>query len=246
MPMTRSRQRTLALVGLAITVALLLPGLALPVITVRGTLDPEGVATLAPRILEEGLTDETVATLRFMLNPALVPMLESTPGGLKGALVNRLGPQIGQQLASGGEIEVYQQTRSIVGSVKHLYRVGSPTAATLILLFSIIVPFTKIALVLWALFHRDLQRQKRTLHFVELIAKWAMADVFAVALFIAYLAARASQTPPGPGFVPQLATFSATFGPGFYWFAAYCLVSLAVQQATARRMGGWADGRIGG
>jgi paraquat-inducible protein A len=243
MPSTFARRRTIALAGLAITVVLLLPGLTLPVITLRGTLDPEGAATLAPRILEEGLTDETVGMLRFMINPALLPMLESTPGGLKEALVNRLGPQIGQQLAAGGEIEVYQQTRSIVGSVKHLYRVGSPTAATLILVFSIIVPFTKIALVLWALFHRDLQRQKRTLHFVELIAKWAMADVLAVALFIAYLAAQASQTPPGPGFVPQLVTFTATFGPGFYWFAAYCLVSLGVQQATARWIGGKAVGR---
>jgi len=237
MTITHSRRRSLALVGLALTVVLLVPGLALPVITVRGTLDPEGVATLAPRILEEGITDETVAMLRAMLNPALVPMLEASPGGIKGALVNQLGPRIGQQLAAGGEIEVYQQTRSIVGSVRHLYRVGSLTAATLILLFSIIVPFTKVALVLWALYHRDALRRKRTLHFVELIAKWAMADVFAVALFIAYLAARASQTPPGEGFVPQLATFEATFGPGFYWFAAYCLVSLAVQQATARLVG---------
>jgi hypothetical protein len=34
--------------------------------------------------------------------------------------------------------------------------------------------------------------------------------------------------------VPQLVTFTAVFGPGFYWFAAYCLVSLGTQQATAR------------
>jgi paraquat-inducible protein A len=175
-----------------------------------------------------------VGALRFMLNPALLPMLDASPGGLKGALVTQLGGQIGQQLASGSQIEVYQQTRSIVGSVRHLYRVGSTTAATLILLFSIIVPFTKAALVMWALYHGDGARRVRTLHFVEVIAKWAMADVFAVALFIAYLAARASQTPPGAGFVPQVVAFTATFGPGFYWFAAYCLVSLGVQQATAR------------
>ena len=237
MTTTFSRRRNLALLGLAVTIAVLLPGLALPVITVRGTLDPEGVATLAPQLLEEGLSDEVVATLRFMLNPALVPMLESSPGGLKGALVTQLSAQMAQQLASGSEIEVYQQTRSIVGSVRHLYRVGSPTAATLILLFSIVVPFTKAVLVMWALFHRDAMRRQRTLHFVEIIAKWAMADVFAVALFIAYLAARASQTPPGPGFVAQPVTFTATFGPGFYWFAAYCLASLAVQQATARLVG---------
>jgi hypothetical protein len=28
--------------------------------------------------------------------------------------------------------------------------------------------------------------------------------------------------------------FTAHFGPGFYWFAAYCLFSLASQQYTAR------------
>jgi len=55
-----------------------------------------------------------------------------------------------------------------------------------------------------------------------------------MALLIAYLAARASQTPPGPGFLPQPVTFTAVFGAGFYWFAAYCLVSLGTQQATAR------------
>jgi hypothetical protein len=31
-----------------------------------------------------------------------------------------------------------------------------------------------------------------------------------------------------------LMAFDATFGPGFYWFAAYCLFSLASQQYTAR------------
>lgn len=220
--------------GLALSTAILMPGLFAPVITVRGTLDPDGVATLAPRLLEQGLSDDAVASLRFMLNPALLPMVDNMPGGLRGTLVQQLGGQLAQQLATGPEIEVYQQTRSIVGSVRHLYRVGSATAATLILLFSVIVPLTKALLVLWAVWHDDGARRRRTLRFVEMIAKWSMADVFAMALIIAYLAARASQTPPGPGFAPQAVAFTASFGPGFYWFAAYCLVSLATQQLTAR------------
>ena len=62
-----------------------------------------------------------------------------------------------------------------------------------------------------------------------------MADVFVVALFIAYLAAQASQTPPGDRNVsPPLLAFTAKFGPGLYWFAGYCLFSLATQQMTAR------------
>jgi len=60
-----------------------------------------------------------------------------------------------------------------------------------------------------------------------------MADVFVVALFIAYLAAKASTTVPGPS-SPALVVFTAHFGPGFYWFTAYCLFSLASQQFTAR------------
>ena len=231
---TLAARRRVALLGLALSIAILLPGLILPVISVRGTLDPDGVARLAPQILDQGISDETVAVLRVMLNPAIVPMLEATPGGIKGALVTQLGGQIGERMAEGPEIEVYYQTRSIVGSVRHLYRVGAATAATLILIFSVIVPFAKATLVMWALYRRNRERRERTLTFVEVIAKWAMADVFAMALLIAYLAASASQTPPGEGFVPQMVTFTATFGPGFYWFAAYCLVSLGVQQATAR------------
>jgi len=239
---TLPRRRWLAMTGLALSTAILIPGLLAPVITVRGTLDPNGVATLAPRLLEQGLSDDAVASLRPMLNPLLLPVIDNMPGGLRGALIGQLGDQLGRQLAAGPEIEVYQQTRSIVGSVRHLYRVGSATAATLILLFSVVVPFTKSSLVLWAVWHRDGGRRRGTLRFVEMIAKWSMADVFAMALIIAYLAARASQTPPGPGFAPQVVAFTATFGPGFYWFAAYCLVSLATQQATSR----WIMGAPGG
>jgi len=227
-------RRWLAVAGLAISLALLLPGLIAPVITVRGTLDPQGVAALSTQILDQGLSDDAVARLRFMLNPALLPMLDAAPGGLKGALVTQLGGQLGQQLASGAEIQVYYQTRSILGSVRHLYRVGSAVAATLILVFSVLVPFTKAFLVMWAVLRRNREGRRRTLHFVEMIAKWSMADVFAMALLIAYLAARASQTPPGAGYAPQVVQFAATFGPGFYWFASYCLVSLATQQVTAR------------
>ena len=91
------------------------------------------------------------------------------------------------------------------------------------------------ALVTWAVFLKDAARRGRVLRFVEAIAKWSMADVFVVALFIAYLAAQASATPTtGPDAAPALIAFTAAFGPGFYWFAAYCVFSLASQQATVR------------
>jgi hypothetical protein len=227
-----SDRRPLALAGLAFSIGLLIPGIVTPVITVRGNLDPKGLAALTPQLLEQGLSDTTVTSIRPLLNPAMLPLFDLAPGGLKGALVSQLGGMIGSRLGAGQPIEVYHQTRSILGSVRQLYRVGSPTAATLILLFSVLVPLTKAGLVLWAVWHHDPAVRGKTLHFVEIIAKWSMADVFAVALFITYLAARASQNTPGTA--TSAVSFSASFGPGFYWFAGYCLVSLATQQATAR------------
>jgi hypothetical protein len=183
-------------------------------------------------MLQKGLNDDTLAALKGMMNPTVIGLLEATGGDLRQMIIDKVTPSLTASLQQNvGEVEVFQQTRSIVSSVRRLYEVGSPVPATLILLFSVIVPFIKMVLVGWAVFVAPARRQQ-TLAFVETIAKWSMADVFVVALFITYLAAMASQSSLDAG--PPIVTFTAQFGAGFYWFAAYCLVSLASQQLTAR------------
>lgn len=233
MGLPNTAPRFLALSGVALSVLILIPGLFLPVLTVKGTLNPNGVADLAYKILEQGMTDSAIDSFKPLLNPAMLPLMESSQGGLKGTIVTSIGNQVSSQLKAGAPIEVYAQTRSIVGSVRHLYSVGSQTAATLILFFSIVVPLTKSVLVSWAVLQSNSVRRGRILFFVEMIAKWSMADVFAVAVMIAYLAAQASQSAGGTA-ASAIVVFDASFGPGFYWFAGYCLSSLAVQQVTAR------------
>jgi hypothetical protein len=229
-------QRGIVLTLLAVSLALLLPGIFAPVLTIRGVLTKEGVAYVAPMMLDKGLNEDTMKTLSSLINPSILNMAKAFNTDLRQMILDKLGPQLSTALQQGvGEVEVYQQTRSIIGSVRQLYDVGSPIPATLILLFSVIVPLTKAALVALAVFMRSAALRLRTLKFVEAIAKWSMADVFAVALFIVYLAAQATQQPPGaPDAAPPLLAFTAHFGPGFYWFAAYCLFSLASQQYTAR------------
>jgi hypothetical protein len=233
--MAAPTQRGIVLTFLAISIALLLPGIFLPVLTIRGVLTKEGVAYVAPMMLEKGLNDETMKTLSSLINPAMISMMKALGGDLRQMIIDKLGPQLTTALQQGVDnVEVYQQTRSITSAVRNLYDVGSPLPATLILLFSVIVPLTKAALVAWAVFMKNAAMRARTTKFVETIAKWSMADVFAVALFIVYLAAQATQQPPGaPEAAPPLLAFTAEFGPGFYWFAAYCLFSLASQQYTA-------------
>ena len=229
-----SRHRVIVFGLLLVSIGLLIPGLFAPVLIIRGVLTRDGVARVAPQLLERGLDEETVASLKTMMNPAVVGLLQLTGGDLRKTLIDKLTPQLIASLQkSAGDLEVYQQTRSIVGSVRNLYEVGSPVPATLILLFSVIVPVAKAASVAWAMFIRDTERRDGALAFVAAIAKWSMADVFVVALFITYLAAKATQSSGDPA-APPLVAFDARFGSGFYWFAAYCLFSLASQQYTAR------------
>jgi hypothetical protein len=228
--------RTTALVLLVVSLALLAPGIFAPVLSIRGVLTRDGVAYVAPIMLDKGLNEETMKTLSALINPTMIGMMKALGGDLRQMIIEKLSPQLTAALQQGvGDVEVYQQTRSILGSVRQLYDVGSPLPATLILLFSVVVPLTKAALVAMAVFIANAKARTRVLRFVETIAKWSMADVFAVALFIVYLAAQATQQPPGaPEAAPPLIAFTADFGPGFYWFTGYCLFSLASQQYTAR------------
>ena len=233
--MTSTSGRLGVLVLVALSMALLVPGITRPVLTIRGVLTPEGIAQMTPVVLEKGLDEGTVNALKSMMNPAMLALISATGGDIRKMIIDRLGPRLTEALKTGvGEVEVYTQTRSIMSAVRNLSDVGSWMPATLILLFSVVVPLTKALLVVVATYMRNVASRQRVLDFVAAIAKWSMADVFVVALFITYLAAEATQTVPGQQGSAPLIAFDASFGPGFYWFTAYCIFSLASQQYTAR------------
>jgi len=188
--MISTANRPLVLALIVVSMLLLIPGLFLPVLTIRGVLTRDGLAQVAPMMLEKGLNDETIAVLKSMMNPSILGFVQATGGDVRKIIIEKLGPQISSALQKNvAEVEVYTQTRSITGAVRRLYEVGSPIPATLILLFSVIVPFGKAALVGLAMYMKSPTLRHRTLRFVAMIAKWSMADVFVVAILIAFLAA---------------------------------------------------------
>ena len=79
-------RRLVILLLLAASVGLLIPGLFQPVITIRGVLKPEGVAFIAPQMLEKGLSEDTMGALKTMMNPAMVALLKrlAEKGGVVG------------------------------------------------------------------------------------------------------------------------------------------------------------------
>ena len=109
--------------------------------------------------------------------------------------------------------ELFWQTQSVLEAVRTLHDSGNDFVAGLILFFSVTVPFLKALALVIILMLRNPATRYRLYLMVRSLSKWAMADVFAVGVFIAMLAARGSDNLEG------------TPGPGFYYFAAYCLVS---------------------
>jgi len=114
--------------------------------------------------------------------------------------------------------ELSNETRSVIGAIKSLHASKNDFVAGLILLFSVCIPLLKAAMLVPMFAMRDDASRYRIYRFVQSISKWSMADVFAVGMLIALLAAKGT------------ANLSAVTGVGFYCFASYCLVSNAAFQ----------------
>lgn len=136
------------------------------------------------------------------------------PGLIRPALTLDISPI----LPFLGKMAIYNQTRSILGTVQNLWQTGNLLVAGLILLFSVIVPFAKGLSLLYVLAWKRAPARMVIYRFVALIGKWSMADVFVMGIFLAYMAAGAAQG------------VTAVLHDGFWYFLAYCLLSVTSAQ----------------
>ena len=179
---------------LVIAYALLFPGLTQPMLSVSGTVEKA-------ELVEVG--------------KALIKDSPNTP-----ALVNNLVDMVVDSLDVSGSINAFDKTRSIIGTAQELYFNNHLLVAILIVLFSVIVPLVK-ALILLSLLLPVSRKAKNGLLWVSnSISKWSMADVFVIAIFIAFLAGNGLQQSGG------LVDFQASLGQGFWFFLGYCTVSI--------------------
>jgi len=118
----------------------------------------------------------------------------------------------------GNSQEIFSETRSILKTIEGLHDSGNNFVAGLVLLFSVIVPIAKglSLLSLYAL--KDWATRSRIFRFIGAIGKWSMADVFLVGVYVAFLSAKATDN------------LDARLEVGFYFFTAYCLVSILSHQ----------------
>ena len=129
--------------------------------------------------------------------------------------------KIGITLPLLGDTSLYEQTQSVVESIRFLYENDNAFVGFLILFFSILIPIMKAVLLLIVLVKKELSKRFLVFKFVSKISKWSMADVFVVGVFIAYLSTKSNEN-----IIAELET-------GFYFFLSYCIVSLVAVQTMS-------------
>lgn len=178
--------------------ALLVPGLTQPMLSVSGTVEKIKLVGVGQNIFNEN--KDIPGFIKDIINP-LIDSVEVS-----------------------GTVSAFSKTNSILNTAAELYNSNHVTVAVLILFFSVGVPLLKALLLVAA--HLPLSAiLKRRLLWVSLIAsKWSMADVFVVAIFVAYLAANGIEENRA------LVDFKSDLGQGFYYFFAYCILSIIATQ----------------
>lgn len=109
------------------------------------------------------------------------------------------------------DINLFSEDRSIFGLLKKLWTDHNYYPFSLIFIFGILVPLIKSGIIFYLLLAKH--PQSKWQRFVSAISKWAMADVFAISIFVAFLGANAMEST------------KAVLQPGFYYFSGYVLLS---------------------
>ena len=191
-------RKKLGIVLMLVALGLLIPGVMQPIFTLTGTVDKTALVDLG---------------LQTLANEPGVP-----------TFMVSISEQLVSQLNISGELHAYEKTRSIVGTVQELYRSDQLLVALLIGLFSLVVPVLKCLLILTSEVTQHIGIVQTADKIKNMISKWSMADVFVVAIIVAYLAANATQQ------TETLFSLNAKFMPGFFYFLSYCILSIASAQ----------------
>lgn len=116
-----------------------------------------------------------------------------------------------------GKFYHYYQCKSVMDVIHLLFEANNFVVAIAILLFSIVFPIIKLLVSFTAMAFPSTHRFKIMQTIIHKLGKWSMADVFVVALFLAYLAMQ--------NMSDQVET-DARVLPGLYYFMSFSVLSI--------------------
>ncbi len=207
------------IIVIIVSLALLIPGVTQPMLTLTGTIEKSQITETGMDLIVDSIVEKAMKKDKNKSEEAE----REKAGRMVGTVTGMLGLK-----NLTGEVEAYKKTRSIAGTVKELFRSGNGIVAFLVMLFSIIIPGTKILLLLLGTYFQELKISRKSLSINNVISKWSMADVFVIAIIVAYMAANTSS-------MGGLMNLHGEFEPGFYFFLGYCIFSILSTQLITKK-----------
>lgn len=154
---------------------------------------------------------------------------------------------LGEQVKFSDQV-IFYKSKSILEVVKLMAEQGKPdllAVGFLVLAFSVLFPFSK--LVASVVFLSRKGSNNKFLNFMIFkTGKWSMADVMVVAIFMSYIGFSgivSEQLDQLEGLAKNadiLTTNQSSLQTGFFMFAAFVLLSLAISQ----RIGDWKESQV--
>lgn len=183
----------------------------------------------------------TIVLLLFcvvlLVGGVLTPMIEVE------AKISRLSMTFLGQPVTFAEQVLYFQSKSVLEVFHTLITYGRPdmwVVGVLVLMFSIVFPTLKVFTSAYCLYHPGLLRRNRVARFFALeSSKWSMADVMALAMFMAFVAfngliASTMNRLKETGADLVIPTDSSKILPGCYLFIGFCVASLFLSKKLER------------
>lgn len=165
----------------------------------------------------------------LLVGGVFTPMIEVQ------AKISRLSMTfLGEPVAFAEQV-LYFQSKSVLEVFHTLITYGRPdmwVVGVLVLMFSVVFPTLKVFTSALGLYKPALLRRNRVVRFFALeSSKWSMADVMALAIFMAFVAFNGLITSTMSGLKETgaelvIPTDSSKLLPGCYLFIGFCLASL--------------------
>ena len=171
----------------------------------------------------------SAASIILLLLGVTMPMID-IDARLNAFSMDLVGTEV-----SFDEQYLYYQSKSILEVTKTLIEGGGfdlKIVGVLILLFSIVVPFIKLVLSTLFLYSKKIRKSNLVKTIIYHLGKWSMADVFVVAMFMAYIGFYGIVTAQlgdigrnQSGYAVETLNYSR-LSPGALFFTTYCVLSI--------------------
>lgn len=185
------------------------------------------------------ITIITINSILLLILGVNLPMID-IEAVLNAFTINLLGTEVGFERQY-----MYYQSKSILDVTETLIKGGGwdlKIVGWMVLCFSVIFPLIKLILSAFYLYSAEIRKSRWAQNIIFYLGKWSMADVFVVALFMAYIgfygiiSSQLNSIANNKGGFAVETINNSGLAPGALFFTTYCILSIIVGILINRRV----------